>query len=491
MGPQEKQGIWVISIIGVSLHKLRDDAHLASISPDASQIAYVDANTKDLWAMNADGSQARSIYKPEDGYQLVYTAWFPDGRRISYLKFRQDDGKADLSLESRKPDGSDPVVLLSNPNVRGMSWAGPGRLVIAANEEAPRAKDRNLWEVFYDPDSGRRKGEPRRLTDWASFRFSDLAFTNDGKSFLFQNLHIQSDVYVGELKDAGNALNPPQRLTLDEKFDWPSSWSADGKSVLFYSDVGGNFDIYRQAVGERNFDTLTSGPDDKWAPQPTADGKWIVYTSWPKPANPSELPAGKLMRVPLSGGPAEFVADIKGHTFVGQTEGGFPSFRCPVHGSADCVLAEQLDRDQIVFTAFDPQQGRKSEITKFSGNPQFVTWALSPDGSQIAVGIFSYKGGDIEILPVKGGAPRKYSVMPFNELSAVAWTPDGKGLFLSSASSRGSSIIRYELDRQPKLLWKSVFDIYEITPSPDGRYLALGPQIDDSNAWLISNFPTK
>jgi Tol biopolymer transport system component len=65
VGPQEKHGIWVISIIGVSLHKLRDDARDAAISPDGSQIAFADANTRDLWVMNSDGSQARSCYNPD------------------------------------------------------------------------------------------------------------------------------------------------------------------------------------------------------------------------------------------------------------------------------------------------------------------------------------------------------------------------------------------------------------------------------------------
>jgi len=30
VGPQEKQGIWIISVIGATLRKLRDDAHLAA-----------------------------------------------------------------------------------------------------------------------------------------------------------------------------------------------------------------------------------------------------------------------------------------------------------------------------------------------------------------------------------------------------------------------------------------------------------------------------
>ena len=491
MGPQEKQGIWVISIIGVSLHKLRDDAHLASVSLDGSQIAYVDANTKDVWVMNGDGSQARSFYKPDNGYQVSSLKWFLNGHRILYVKYREDNGKADIVLESRKLDGSDPIVLISNPQLHAAAWAGPGRLVVAEAEAAPRQQDRNLWELFYDPDTGKPNGEPHRLTDWTGFRFSDIGFTNDGKQLLFQNLHVQSDVYVGDLKNSGTELATPQRLTLDEKYDWPSSWSADSKSVFFYSDLGGNFDIYRQAVGERNFEALTSGPDDKWSPQPTVDGKWILYISWPKSTNPSDLAPGKLMRVPTSGGPAEFVADLKGHPAVGVSDGGFPSFRCPVHGSADCVLAEQVDRTQVAFTAFDPLQGRKSEISKAPADLQLSSWALSPDGSEIALTTFDYKTADIQVLPVKGGPSRKYSTLPFNELVAVNWTPDGKALFLSSDSSRGSSIIRYDFEKPPRLLWKSVFDVYELIPSPDGHYLALGPEVHDSNAWIIPNFPKK
>ena len=47
---QEKQGIWVISVIGATLKKLRDDAHDASLSPDGSQIAFRDAITQDIWS---------------------------------------------------------------------------------------------------------------------------------------------------------------------------------------------------------------------------------------------------------------------------------------------------------------------------------------------------------------------------------------------------------------------------------------------------------
>ena len=482
----------MISVVGVSLHKLRDDAHFADISPDGSQIAFVDSNSKDLWIMNADGSQARSFLKPEQGYQLYRPKWFPNGQRLLYLKFHQENGKANVVLESRDLKGADPVVLFSNPKLESACWAQPGRMILSILEAPPNEKDSNLWEIRYDVDTGKPRGAARRLTEWPGFRFYDLKTTADGKSLVFMNLHSESDVYVGQLSDSGATLKTPQRLTLDELWDWPTGWSQDSKAVFFYSDFGGGtFDVYRQALDQHTPDKITSGPDDKWAPQLSPDGKLILYISWPKTTNPSDIPPGKLMRISPSGGPAEFVADIKGRPYVGTNQGGIPSFRCPVHAGADCVLAEKGEGKQTVFTAFDPNTGRKGEITKFSGDPDFVNWDLSPDGSRIAVAIYDYKTADIQVIPVKGGNPEKFSGLPWTQLMETAWAADGKSLFISSDSSRGTSVIHLVFGQQPKLLWQTVWDVYQISPSPDGHYLALGPQVYDSNSWIIQNFPGK
>jgi hypothetical protein len=45
---QEKQGIWVISVIGATLKKMRDDAYDASLSRDGSQIVFRDSVTRDM-----------------------------------------------------------------------------------------------------------------------------------------------------------------------------------------------------------------------------------------------------------------------------------------------------------------------------------------------------------------------------------------------------------------------------------------------------------
>jgi len=440
--------------------------------------------------MNSDGSQARSFYKPE-GYELFAPMWLPSGRRILYGKYRNLGGTTDVVLESRDLNGSNPTVLLSNADLRAMSWAQPGRLLLGIRESPPRQQDINLWQIECDRDSGKPTSPLRRLTDWTGFAFASIASTSTGKTIVFQNMRQQSDVYIGELAESGATLRDPQRLTLDLRYDWPTAWSPDSKSVVFYSDLGGNFDLYRQHVAQHDIEKLTTGSEEKWAPQVTADGKWIFFMAWPANSDPGKASA-KLMRVAASGGPAEFVADLKGRpSDAFTTVAGFPSFRCPTLGNADCVVAEASNGQETVFTAMDGAGARKREIIRLAGNPEIVNWALSPDGSRLAITTFDYNSANVQIVPVNGGAPQKYSVMPWNELVAVAWTSDGKALFLASNSSRGTALIRYDLGKSSKLLWKTTWDLFQITPSPDGKYLALGPNIYDANAWIISDLPSK
>ncbi len=476
------------------MKKLRDDAREASLSPDGSQIIFKDTVKKGLWIMSADGQQARQFYKADKGSFLFKPTFFANGKRIAYIKVHRDSGRV-VTLESRDLKGEDPVELVSNPRLTDFCWGGAGRLIYAVGEHPPNQYDSNLWQISFDPESGRSKGTPRRLTDWTGFSFSDPELTADGKRMVFLNDHSQSDVYIGELANDAAELKPLSRLTLDDRVDWPSGWSPDSKSVLLYSDRSRNFDVYRQGVDARSADTLVADAQEKRSAQISPDGKWIVYMEWPKLADGTS-PSGKLMRAPVSGGPSEAIFDVKGHPgaqdspYVQETVGGFPSFRCPTRAAAACVLAEG-DEGRLVFSTFDPVQGRKTELAKLESNPDLSAWDLSPDGTRVAVSLFDPAAADVQVLTVATKAVQKVSLAPWAQLAAVAWTADGKALLVASGSSRGSTIVRGQLDGHVKELRKTTFDIFALAPSPDGRYLAVGMIITNANAWTIPSFPAK
>jgi Tol biopolymer transport system component len=486
----------VISVIGATLKKLRDDAHDASLSQDGSQIVFRDAVSQDIWVMSADGGQAKLLIKHEPGYHVFDPTWFTSGKRILYGKFRINDGQITLDLESRDLQGGSPTILLSNPRLSDFSWGQKGRLIYAVREPPPNQGDSNLWTLRYDEETGRPKGVPRRLTDWTGFYFGNPQLTSDESRFVFLNRRAQSDVYLGQLSSGGDEMKTPQRLTLDDRIDWPGGWSLDGKTVFLYSDRNGSFDIFKQGINDRSAESVVTDNEEKWAPQVSPDGKWVLYMQWPKVAESAPVPAGKLMRVPIAGGPSETVMGIKGKPWISygseptDTVAGYPSFRCPSHGSASCVLAE-ADEKQIIFTKFDPALGRQAELAKVPTSSDFARWDLSPDGSRVALSVFDYKAGDIQIIPLAGGVAQKISAMPWAQLAAVAWAADGKSLFLASYSSRGTAIVHIGLSGGSKLVFKSSWDVFSLAPSPDGHYLAFGPIVTSANAWTIASFPRK
>lgn len=443
--------------------------------------------------MNVDGSQAHTYFAGETGAHVYYPSFINNGSRVAFVHFAPKDGKDVPVLESRNLQGQDPVTLSDNSDILDFSFSQPGRLIYSVSEAPPHERDSNLWELPYDTSTGRPTSQPRRLTDWTGFTFLNPSLSLDGKRFAFLNQRDQSAVFVGELASNNEELKTPQRLTLNENYNWGTGWSADSKAVYFYSNRNGLFDIYRQGIDQRTAESVVSGEEEKFMPLLSPDGKWILYMQFSRAMRAGTVNTGKLMRVAVGGGAPEFVMDITGahagpYHLAFDAIVAYPSFRCPHSANASCVMAERKD-NQIVFTAFDPLQGRKSEVAKHAlrrGN-----WDLSPDGSQIAFAEFSYTGGDVELIPLNGGVQRKFSASPWTEITNLAWAADGKSMFLNSFSSRGSSIVHLNLDGKSKLLYKTSWELFQLVASPDGKYLSFGPDIYDSNAWAFGSFPAK
>ena len=483
----------MVSIIGTSLKKIREDAHDAGLSPDGSQIAFCDSDNESIWLMNADGSQARQFYKDEDDFHLYGASFIAGGKRILYIKFKAENGKATAIVESRNLQGQDPVVLLDDPDALDFDIGQPGRLIYSVSEPVPHERDSNLWQLSYDDNTGRPTGKPQRLTDWTGFTFLNPGASEDGKRFVFLNQRDHSAVFVGELASSNDELKNPQPLTLNQDYNWPTGWSSDSKSVYFYSNRNGHFDIFKQGLNDRTAQAIASDSEEKWAPQLSPDGKWILYMQFVRSTPTHDVTTGKLMRVSVNGGAPEFVMDINGSHSGPQngalpTIAGYPTFRCAQSADATCVIAERKDKN-IIFTSFDAMQGRKAEVTRVPAHRS--NWAISPDGSRLAYAEFSYTQGEVQIIPTHGGERQKVSAAPWTEITNLTWTADGKSLFFNSFSSRGTAIVHLDLNGHTKMLYKPSWEIFALSASPDGKYLSFGPAIYDSNAWTMGYFPPK
>ncbi|MBU6395095.1 MAG: PD40 domain-containing protein [Sphingomonadales bacterium] len=70
---------------------------------------------------------------------------------------------------------------------------------------------------------------------------------------------------------------------------------------------------------------------------------------------------------------------------------------------------------------------------------------ISPDGQQIAFNAAYDSAGDIYVMPLAGGAPRRLTFAG-GGVRTIGWTPDGKVLFLSRLEKGGFTQVLYSVD---------------------------------------------
>lgn len=503
-GPDDKPTVWAVSFVLGSFQKLQDGGRCAAVSPDGLRIAFFKDRSADvragagnqIWLTDANGGNPRVLASSgERG--LFYTVsglkWSPDGRRIGYVLRRHNP--PELVLESLGLDGGPPAAIVSDARLRNFSWAPDNRMFYELVESSD-APDSSLWELAVDTRSGRVTGSPRLVTTFAGFAIRDLQITVDGKRMALLKRSDQSDVYAGELEGNPVQLKRPRRLTQDNRIDWPGRWTPDSGSILFFSDRTGYLDIFKQRPGDEAPQRVIAGAEDKRVPQMSPDGAWILYLAWSKPDGHTSPQSGHIMRLPVAGGPPEVVLEVKGYPGSARaprvgfslTVGGHPDFHCPVVAGPPCVLSE-LDRNHLIFSAFDPLRGRKGELARIDLDPGAnLFWDLSPDGTRIVFGQTDVRRGLLHILPLGGGPTADVLVNGWANLRSVGWSADGGQLFVSKGSSSGDSLLRVNLHGDAEVLRKAGMWIERPAASPDGRYLAWGEVSSNSNAWMIENF---
>ncbi len=152
----------------------------------------------------------------------------------------------------------------------------------------------------------------------------------------------------------------------------------------------------------------------------------------------------------------------------------------------------------MVFYLLDPLRGRGPKLGRFPHRVDFTGntgWGLSPDGSRIA---YVTEHGQVEIMSLNDRSRsdrswQQISLGPhWQQLQTVAWTADGKSLFVTCWKPDGSDLLHVMLDGKVNLLWHHGHSPWQWAsnplPSPEGRYLAFQSKSLDSNVWMIENF---
>jgi len=477
-----QSNLWEISALGGSARKLIDDGHSPAVSPDGREIAFLGGKRlrEELWVVGADGSQPHKLVGHE-GDMFGAAAWSPDGRRIACTRASiaygyGANGAIEIVDVNRQQAGSVVLPVTSVLSLAGLdgplAWSSDGRLIYTLLEPRPRQLDSNLWSVALD-----RQSKPSlplvRLTNDPGEVLS-LSTSGDSKRIAYLKGIPQPDVYVARLNGAG-IIGEPQRLTLDDRQDWPFDWTPDSKAVIYMSDRTGTFKIYKQATNQAVPEVLMSGNRPVAQPRLSPDGTqllYVIYPNWGEKAS-----AVPLMRVPLAGGTPQEIVNASWIT----------NHQCSREPSSVCiysVMAEGL----LTFFSFDPYKGKGSQVLQIKDDiPQLYNWSLSPDGTTLAIakGKWADEEPRIHLVPVKGGPDRWLTISGWPGIASLDWAADSKALWATSVREEGNALLHIDLEGHARAVWRpKKMTVGWAIPSRDGHSIALLVSSGSANVWM-------
>ena len=492
--PERHESVWIVSVLGGEPRKLRDDAAASSIAPDGSFFIFPATRTSsgsdhEVWLMGPNGELVRKVVETDENSSMLRGQWSPDGQRLVYGKF----DKSGVTFESRDLKGDPPTTMLRiDGNLTDAGWLPDGRVLYSLDEPSLTDHTCNYWEMRTDIRTGKPLEKPKRLTNWAGFCMDFTSATADSKRLTFLKWISQTSIYVADLDANGTRITSPRNLTLTGTRNHPLVWTADSKAIIFHSKRNGYWGLFRQSTVEDAAEPIVAAvagsdtsPDEKdmVAARTSPDGALVLYTIFARsnliPSESGFSTPVQLMRVPITGGAPQLVLTANLY--------GPPG--CARSPSTLCAIAERSqDLKQLIFTAFGPLQGRGGELTRFDIDPQGnYDWALSPDGTRIAV--LSMLEGRIHILSLSRNAMEEFAVKGWKSLDSVAWTADGKALFVSNHTQDGSVLLHVSLQGNSQVLWRQEGGVGTFgIPSPDGRHLAIMGWTLNSNIWMMENF---
>jgi len=353
-------GIFVMGSTGESVRRVTDFGFDPTWSPDGREIAVSDGlvlfptdrsgASKRLWAIDTITGKKRPLLSVGDG---VKPNWSPHGRRIAYWGLRGDSGQRDIwtvAADGSQAAGPGIEVTHDAPLDWSPVWSPDGKFLYFSSS---RGGTLNLWRVPIDEATGRVLGTPDPVTtpsawsgrmsfsrdgtrlayeslDWKSTPVKvpfdagaettgtpipilrgtqpirDHQLSPDGESVAFMQAGTQEDIFVA--RTDGSQF---RRLTDDSFRDRGPSWAPDGRTIVFYSDRGGNYELWSIRPDGSGLEQLTrlagSVNFPVWAP----DGSRIATSIVSKDRSWNIVD----MRSPVFPRPAREMPDMTGATF--------------------------------------------------------------------------------------------------------------------------------------------------------------------------------
>ncbi|MHC4540161.1 MAG: serine/threonine protein kinase, partial [Planctomycetota bacterium] len=435
-----------------------------AFSPDGDQIAFAWQNEEsDNWDIFVQqvGTGARLQLTEHSGDDLSPT-WSPNGQEIAFIRW--DEGFIPWSEGQRRILKVDALGRaeqhLHTPTYAvastaggefdwsdgGLDWSADGRFLAFSERSAP-GQPASIVLLSVETRKTRQLTSPAPPS-WGD---RDPAFSPDGQTLAFirgTNDNVD-DIFIVPV-----AGGQPRCLTFDKLRVQGLDWMADGREIVFSSNRGGGFSLWRIAASGGQPEPLAGIAETALDPTIPAQGNRLAYTQYnpdtniwrlelPKPPGQAKAPTKFISSTRLDMCP-EYSPDGQSIAFSSRRSGSPEIWRCDSDGSHPFRL-----------TSFGGPVG---------GAPRW-----SPDGRQIAFDSRPEGHTDIFVVSPEGGPPQRLTTQSSDDW-VPSWSWDGRWIYFTSNRSGDCQIWKMPAEGGEAVQVTKQGGFFALE-SPDGQFV--------------------
>ena len=271
----------------VPLTSFPNDEFDSALSPDGKYTAFAWFGTENeslqVYVKQTDAGEPLRLstngIRDRDGAP----AWSPDGRFIAYTRMSLDSSRSGVYVVPAL-GGAERRLVRADDLGAGLDWSGDGKTLVFSSRNS-KQEPHSLHLLNFETLETHSLTSPPAQTD------GDVRpdFSPDSQTISFTRTYQESgDLYITDLS------GDTRRLTNDNRKIVGAAWTPDARSIVFSSNRGGAFSLWRLDTGEPGHMTpLEINAERAFDPSISRTGNRLSFTQIQRDTNIWRYPRRK------------------------------------------------------------------------------------------------------------------------------------------------------------------------------------------------------